>query len=1604
MVFTGGMLPQQPEQFGFDFEDPVVEEEVVEPAAPQPPQPGFFDPIRQEGVLSGGLNMLSGMLPSTVLGQQLSQRASDGFSVSDVFGSLGDFGTQMAYSAPGLGEALALRAAVNPDAGWVERALGTVGIAAGVGTVGYAATQMQPRAFTMNTVFGLTPIGKKVGPYETNIPLIVTTTDQSTFAQLSGTLNEPVIAGSIIPTIGGRSRQAMGSLARAQMGTPQFSELGAFTDLRQSLIGSRDDLGQWTPNNSTAVQVDNFLQGLADDLLDQVPDYRMSQNVGGQPGQPPPMTLGEVRVAAVALELSKFDHLVTKKKGWANQPELRLGKGMPAIDKHFKKMMSGKELTEIEQAELRAGLTQLAKLTMGNGHPELALSDLRVGVKAIHLGKNSQSDMVYLQAMDVDGRSLANIDEAEMQRRITTQAMVNPVQAIPFYVNSITDFFQRRVSGRMKELESAVMRPAATHPALAADELTQVVPVADLKKFSLEVTDDVRELSDDIRANGIREALVLEYNPRTGAASLIDGNKRLAAADMRGLEAVPLKIVRNDDLQGAAIKGLKVFKGDVPEILRPQDIGAGNNKAIRKAPAAFQGIIPESQRQMDTSVAWYKFAADDLLGAANEIGMSHKKLVGVASLMSAGELWEQNIEKAVAAGRYLTDHPTAQPQQLADYMNNVVGIKSTTAEAKNVIGLVSMSDDQVTSFFTNKMSARDTLKQPNFVEAILQSDVDDLDRHNALVFGLMTGEIDNYNARYLFGELDQEVPVVIDRHAYAIALGFSIAPDSRMGSNLYRSVRRAYEIASEQIGEVTFPNGDVRKLTPSELQAMTWVEWREWKGTTKNYKTYDPETFKQIQSPSNWIHGHGPAQVFNQKLIDAVTTPLPPAFTHRSLAQVSTPTWRRPKDLLGRNKSGSQRMSSGLGARSREIGLAQGLNGLQVQAPRGAHMTGGYGSFGFSPEGQDIRPRQPMVVGSSKLFYEKTLRDQTFDEVKGAGFTGSRIKPGNRAMPGLEGEMAISISAPVTTNHGIRAQQAHKHMSGLMNDAGITHRLVEEPQFQGRSTVWQDEDGGKYWSLEDIEEAGLNRNDLDIVTDTESRSGAHFIFDDPEMMRRARNFMHSANPHLEAGHAPAAATAKQGYLDAWGSVFGLGPVRGVKKELAFRGTKTELEGKPSSLDRTQTDSKQGRRVANIYDEMDPVMNDVDIASYDQMAREVDAQYEYMTEVMFMKVEVVNSNPYASPAELAADIRDNNTIKVLSSESTGGHPYMSNEQNDRFRAVHDFFGHTVMGNTFTRHGEEAAYLIHSQMFSESARGAMHSETAAQNAVLNYSKKNRAKASRSIRQGLSYTGNFAEQKAKVLPQELWSDKTLSAHPGLLKGSDQGRMVDHVYNEQILDFVMYGNGEAIPRGMAPVYEHYYKDDINLVQHMSREGDPNAANAVQAWVEEDGLYEYFKNASTSRYSGTSKPEYQKMNGKWYWDGAGEVLNPASIDQWEDVARSAKHPFDVLVDGERVSEIAVHLPKEGTGLVQLALGETSIPTVDPNRTVVWRLTSRGSEDSFRSGSFRSEVDVPDVQGNGRMDPTLMDEMVQFLNRTGFRGGSKQGGRTHGFPEFKVVK
>jgi predicted ABC-type ATPase len=145
-----------------------------------------------------------------------------------------------------------------------------------------------------------------------------------------------------------------------------------------------------------------------------------------------------------------------------------------------------------------------------------------------------------------------------------------------------------------------------------------------------------------------------------------------------------------------------------------------------------------------------------------------------------------------------------------------------------------------------------------------------------------------------------------------------------------------------------------------------------------------------------------------------------------------------------------------------------------------------------------------------------------------------------------------------------------------------------------------------------------------------------------------------------------------------------------------------------------------------------------VPAYEALIRDIEDQYNYITKTLGLKVQVVDHDPYDDVDAMMRDINDNKTLKVMSTAVTGSHPLMSDAQNDKFRAVHDYFGHAATGRDFSRHGERAAYLSHASMMrSEDSVRALFTETEAQNAAL------------------IATGDFQEQKVTLLPDSLVFD---------------------------------------------------------------------------------------------------------------------------------------------------------------------------------------------------------------------------------------------------------
>lgn len=204
------------------------------------------------------------------------------------------------------------------------------------------------------------------------------------------------------------------------------------------------------------------------------------------------------------------------------------------------------------------------------------------------------------------------------------------------------------------------------------------------------------------------------------------------------------------------------------------------------------------------------------------------------------------------------------------------------------------------------------------------------------------------------------------------------------------------------------------------------------------------------------------------------------------------------------------------------------------------------------------------------------------------------------------------------------------------------------------------------------------------------------------------------------------------------------------------------------------DSALHSRIADAYGAMknnplDPKVKE----AYQAFGKEIEAQFKHLP----VKVEFTKVDPYKTSEEMMKDVRKTGVLKVF----TGGdeHPFLGKKDadgvslNDKFRAIHDYFGHNAGGFGFSHAGEENAYLSHSKMFSPLAQRALATETRGQTAWFRASKEN---AGLPVGQR-----KFPEQKAGLLPEEFWP-KSAKSDRFTPHEIDQkyGKVIDFTHNK--------------------------------------------------------------------------------------------------------------------------------------------------------------------------------------------------------------------------------
>ena len=180
-----------------------------------------------------------------------------------------------------------------------------------------------------------------------------------------------------------------------------------------------------------------------------------------------------------------------------------------------------------------------------------------------------------------------------------------------------------------------------------------------------------------------------------------------------------------------------------------------------------------------------------------------------------------------------------------------------------------------------------------------------------------------------------------------------------------------------------------------------------------------------------------------------------------------------------------------------------------------------------------------------------------------------------------------------------------------------------------------------------------------------------------------------------------------------------------------------------------------KRIADAYDELpDDDHSPETEAAYKALASEVQRQFDFAEKEMGMSFEAwtKEGQPYANSSEMRDDVEKNKHLFFF----TGGtaNKFMSVRDghglsaNDKFRAVHDLFGHSAEDFQFGPRGEENAWLKHSMMFSPQAQRALTAETRGQNSWVNYGRHNYNKDGKPLNIPATQKP-YAPQKSALLP---------------------------------------------------------------------------------------------------------------------------------------------------------------------------------------------------------------------------------------------------------------
>ena len=184
-------------------------------------------------------------------------------------------------------------------------------------------------------------------------------------------------------------------------------------------------------------------------------------------------------------------------------------------------------------------------------------------------------------------------------------------------------------------------------------------------------------------------------------------------------------------------------------------------------------------------------------------------------------------------------------------------------------------------------------------------------------------------------------------------------------------------------------------------------------------------------------------------------------------------------------------------------------------------------------------------------------------------------------------------------------------------------------------------------------------------------------------------------------------------------------------------------------------------------------------------------------------------------------KENPLLRDSGIKDVNGKPLLIN---DVFRAIHDFYGHAELGNSFGPKGEENAWNIHARMYSPEARKAMTTETRGQNSFVNFSGVNdRVNELREQARELRDEGLFAQARKKVdeiYEQISFADQKVGLLPEEFYQIDENDLgdADRIPEAEVIEEI----GQELTEADLPGYDRMMGEIEGVIKKSENRGVP--------------------------------------------------------------------------------------------------------------------------------------------------------------------------------------